>query len=483
MSLVAPNFSDHATTGQPLKDGIFNFFLPSEEECNSTPDENLEPNSADLKSSRTGEVWYKSLEESHSAQIQKRSLLGHLICSEDTQKKILELDIYCILESEGVTEIGALYKVSPPKFVLIFGSKMVKEKLQGTEIQCRFGDSEIKLSFHKRTEPLRNEKEPIFITINLPEYISDQAVRLVFFHFGEVLSVFKDRHKFNGKIRNGKRHVRIFPVGGDPAILPRKIAFHGGVSRDAIFAKNVVLCYKCKTRHMLGVNCPVVSPTPEGSDMSCTEQSETPRDSKTPEKDDPSVKNQPSVESRQEMSSIEERTDGEDSWTDGTGNDSDSDSSDGDGSDLAFSVPETPLQKPVTSASQMNLAENQSSNDSTKNIQVSDTRTMKSLRDFKIPHLDRKLNSTDNIDRILKKINLRVTLNKINLTKETVTTMLDLLDNKRNKDYLNILSSHTVRLKSYHNMNHLPEKLDDILYGIATRQWPVIMFIISDKTH
>ena len=96
------------------------------------------------------------------------------MCSEETQKKILESDIFRILESEGVTEIGALYKVSPSKFVLIFGSKTAKEKLQSTEIQCRFGDSNIKLSFRKRTEPLRNGREPIFVTINLPEYISDQ---------------------------------------------------------------------------------------------------------------------------------------------------------------------------------------------------------------------------------------------------------------------------------------------------------------------
>ena len=82
--------SSDITTKQPLKDSIFNFFLPSEEECNSTPEEIFEPNSAVLKSSRAGGVWHKSLEESHSAQIKERSLLGHLMCSEETQKKILE---------------------------------------------------------------------------------------------------------------------------------------------------------------------------------------------------------------------------------------------------------------------------------------------------------------------------------------------------------------------------------------------------------
>ena len=199
---------------QPLKDEVYNFFLPSEEECNLDPKENLEPNSAGLKSSRTRGVWHKSLEESHSARIRERSLLGHLLCPEGTQRKILKLDIFRILGSEGVTEIGALYKVSSSKFVLVFGSKTAKEKPENTVIQCRFGESEITLSFRRRIEPLRNGKEPIFVTINLPESISDQAVKLAFSHFGEVLSVFKDRHNFNRKIRNGKRHVRICPAGG-----------------------------------------------------------------------------------------------------------------------------------------------------------------------------------------------------------------------------------------------------------------------------
>ena len=174
-------------------------------------------------------------------------------------------------------------------FVLVFGSKTAKEKLADTEMQCRFGESEVILNFRKRVGPLRNGKETIFVTINLPEYISDQAVRLPFSHFGEIVSVFKGRHNFNRKIRNGKRHVRIFPAGGDPEILPRKITFHGGVRRDVLFAEKVVLCYRCKARHMLGENCLVVSPTPEDYDMSNIEQSEAPRDKLAPEKPDSSV--------------------------------------------------------------------------------------------------------------------------------------------------------------------------------------------------
>ena len=262
----------------PLNDGILHFFLLSEEESKRTPVESLEPNSAGLKSSRTGGVWHKSLEESHSARIKERSLLGHLWCPEGTERKILESDIFRILGSEGVTGIGALYKVSPSKSVLAFRSQTEKEKLQNTAIQSRFSETGITLNFYKRGGPRRNGKEPILVTINLPEYVSDQAVKLAFSNFGEVILVFKGRHRFDRKIRNGNRHVRISPAGGDPAIMPRKISFHGGVRRDVLFAEKVVLCYRCKTRHMLGENCPVASPTPEGSDMSSSEQNETSRD-------------------------------------------------------------------------------------------------------------------------------------------------------------------------------------------------------------
>ena len=162
----------------------------------------IEPKSDGLKSSRIRGVWHKSLEENHSARIKRRSLLGHMICSEETQKKILESDIFHILKSEGVTEIRALYKVSPSKFVLVFGSKTAKEKLAGTEIQCRFNDSEICLNFRERVDRLRNGKEPILATTSLPELISDQAVRLAFSNSSEVVSVFNGTQKFNRKIRN-----------------------------------------------------------------------------------------------------------------------------------------------------------------------------------------------------------------------------------------------------------------------------------------
>ena len=48
---------------------------------------------------RKAREWHKSLEESHSAQIKGKSLLGHLVRSEEAQRKILESDIFRILES------------------------------------------------------------------------------------------------------------------------------------------------------------------------------------------------------------------------------------------------------------------------------------------------------------------------------------------------------------------------------------------------
>ena len=312
---------------QPLISGIFKFILPSEEDCILPPEGNLEPNSAGSKSLGASGVWYKSLEESYAAQVRERSLFGHIVCPEETQKKIPESDICSILESEGVTEIGALYKVSPSKFVLVFNTKTAKEKLSNTEIQCRYGDLQISLNFHKRVGPLRILREPIFVTIFLPEYISDQAARLAFSNFGEVVSVFKGRHNFNRKIRNGKRHVRIFPAGGDPMVLPRKISFHGGIKRDVLFAEKVVGCYRCKTRHMLGENCPVVSPTPEDSSMSYSEQIETPHESSDPAHPEPSdeILSQgetqgdsfpPAEEARHETSSGEETDSDSDSESD-----------------------------------------------------------------------------------------------------------------------------------------------------------------------
>ena len=166
------------------------------------------------------------------------------------------------------------------------------------------------------------------MTIFLPEFIRDQAVRLAFSKFGDVISVFKGRHKFNTDVRNGKRHVKIFPAGGDPTILPRKITFHGSIQRDVLFAEKVVLCYRCKTPQMLGENCPAATPTTEDSSMSLAEQSDNTVESAAPVQPESSVKTQLSIESQQTFSPIQEGAEeGDSSMEDGSGSGSDSGSS------------------------------------------------------------------------------------------------------------------------------------------------------------
>ena len=109
--------------------------------------------------------------EKNAAQIKGKSLLEHLLCSEVLPKSFLESNVFSYsLETEGATKISTLYKISSSKFISIFESKRAIS---------RFGDKEIILSSQKqRSGPLGNGKEPIFMTMFFPEYISDQAVRL-----------------------------------------------------------------------------------------------------------------------------------------------------------------------------------------------------------------------------------------------------------------------------------------------------------------
>ena len=177
---------------------------------------------------------------------------------------------------------------------------------------------------------------------------------------------------------------------------------------------------------MLHENCPAVSPTPEGSDMSNIEQSEALRDSLAPEKPDSSVETQSSAKSQQESSPVEEKTDRENSSTEGTSSDSDpesaSESSDEDGSKLVSFVPETPLQKPVSSTSQKNLPVTQKAQvnseptfsetnpPSVGNQICSKTRKPKlnSLKEPNLPPIDRKWYATDFFDMALSKSNIRM---------------------------------------------------------------------------
>ena len=85
-----------------------------------------------------------------------------------------------------------------------------------------------------------------FITMNLPGHISPMAVYQVFSNFGEVGLVYYGTHSFNNKIRNGKRHNIMFPSGGDPEILPKKITFIDNMSRDVLHEGQVFHNSLCK---------------------------------------------------------------------------------------------------------------------------------------------------------------------------------------------------------------------------------------------
>ena len=60
-----------------------------------------------------------------------------------------------------------------------------------------------------------------------------------------------------------------------------------------------MLCYRCKTQHMLGENCPVATPTTEDSSMPLNEQNNTPGENVVPVQPESSVEAQPSGESHQ----------------------------------------------------------------------------------------------------------------------------------------------------------------------------------------
>ena len=356
-----------------------------------------------------------------------------------------------------------MYKVFPLKFVLVFGSQAEKEKLFNTVIQSRFGESDLYLNFSTRGGPLRNGKELILVNINLPEHVSDQAVELAFSNFGEVVSVFKGRHKFNRKLRNGKRHVRIFPAGGDPAVLPTKIYFFGGASKDVLFAEKVVQCYRCKTRHMLGENCPVATPTPEGSSMSHSEQTKTPQDSSP-------------ARSQQESRINEERSD-ESSSAGLSGGGSSSglspESNEGDGSERVPSVPDDPSQRLLVSSPTRTPIDPDEAN-------KKPFKSFKTLRDIDLPCFNRQLNRKKTVKNIMKESKLSINKNP-DLSRDLLRMVLELLDNRNTTEYNDILNSFTIRLRENYSFNYSPEELEDFFCDVANYIRAELLFRVQAK--
>ena len=222
-------------TATPM--GMQNFYLE------------LPPGNADSSSS---EHWYSGHEENYAAEVRVRTLHGRIICEGAEPSSIREEDIFQILELKEVTDVEALYKTSKGTFILIFGSEDSASKCRSAELSATSGERRVTLLFRER------RRAPTFVTIFCPEYISCRAVELAFANFGEVQRVFYGTHTFNRNLRNGKRHVRIFPTGGDPRVLPRRITFLDGISRDVLYKEKIVDCYRCDTRHALGEGCPEV---------------------------------------------------------------------------------------------------------------------------------------------------------------------------------------------------------------------------------
>ena len=222
----------------------------------------------------SSEIWHTGREEDYATEVRVRTLFGRLECEGTEPSSVREKDIFRILELNEVRDVEALYKTSAQRFVLIFGSEDSALKCLDAELSFASGDERVSLVFRKR------RRAPTFITMFLPEYISCQAVDLAFSNFGEVQTVFYGTHTFNRNIRNGKRHVRIFPNGGNPEILPRRITFSDGISRDVLYKGKLVNCYRCGTRHALGDSCAEV--VCQNSDMTLAEQNNPPREPTPP---------------------------------------------------------------------------------------------------------------------------------------------------------------------------------------------------------
>lgn len=154
------------------------------------------------------------------------------------------------------------------------------------------------------------------MTIFCPEYISCLAVELAFANFGEVQRVYHGTRTFNRNLRNSKRHVRIFPTGGDPTILPRMVTFLDGISREVLYKEKIVDCYRCDTRHALSDGCPEAlcnQPNVAPHEQSSSSPDHTPTPSKHAATDGAStvmfVHRKAEAESARESLSIQSGTD------------------------------------------------------------------------------------------------------------------------------------------------------------------------------
>ena len=212
--------------------------------------------------------WHAGKKEDYATEVKVRTVLSKLECNRTEPSVVLEEDIYWTLKLHDVNDVEALYKTSKQRFVLIFESEDSALKCW-SEVLCAVSDNvSVSLLFWGQW------RTPTFLTLFCPECISCPAVELAFSKFGEVDKAFCGKDKFKRNIRNGKRHIRIFPSGGDPRVLPRKITFHDEISRDILHKGKIVNHYRCDTWHALGDGCPIA--VSEEADVLIPEQEPSP---------------------------------------------------------------------------------------------------------------------------------------------------------------------------------------------------------------
>ena len=293
-------------------------------------------------------------------------------------------------------------------------------------------------------------------------------------------------------------------------VLPRKISFHGGIKRDVLFAE-VVVCYTCKTRHMLGENCPVVSPTPEDSSMSYSEQSKTVHESPDPAHPEPSVEIPPQGESqcdsllpaeevRHETSSREETDSDSDSESGAESTSSDESASE---SPVESALPlkesaELPSQKslPVAQTAQPNTEpaspphesrsnlplkenpkENQASSSESKNKRSvrKKSKTLKSLRNFPYDPIFKRWYRNENTNifpGVLDDLGVKKDKTKIVALLAYAAELIDLKDTDR---FTYILKeNYSLYLHFEHNKKRPSptlEQYEDYLYTWPEKVW------------
>ena len=269
-----------------------------------------------------------------------------------------------------------------------------------------------------------------------------------------------------------------------------------------------MLCYRCKTRHTLGENCPVVTPTREDSDMSLTEQSAAERSA--PVQPESSMETQHSTESRQTSSSIqEEAEEGDSSAEDGSGSGSDSGSaSESDDGDGPASEPEAGPGTSLENSSELPSRENLSAAMGARGNQGQDSQELRTVSPSKENKPENKLkpkkplNSMWNFpfDPIFRRWYrdvhniFRITIEDLDLKGDQINLkqLVDLLSiaadilnySPSNKnEFDEILNKEYNRYFDDAPIDKRPtiEKFDNYLYHWAKKIWPRALDIIFEQ--